>query len=258
MNEVTESLPWLQLLLQMNYLISTLVIGYDWQCSARRLFDSKGVTSFAKGFLGWVGWINLKEITMVYDGIVYFVCKKRTWFCSSSKKYLTFRKLWWLCRHKWRAKTLIPMSNINIIIKNKKIQRVPSLTEKDTIMNIFMRNLPSMHDTEASVDKEALKSRDRQYTGHFWGTRPIFTNRIQWTYWCLQRKTKDLVSDATEKVSSVVEDDTLDNTFSEELKATTVDRRRELISRSFRKASTPLLDLLAREKNQFDSSWGHL
>ena len=68
-------------------------------------------------------------------------------------------------------------------------------------------------------------------------------------------KNKDLVSDATEKVSSVVEDDTLDNTFSEELKRQQqlTEKEENLYPEVSEKLPTPLLDLLAREKNQLEA-----
>lgn len=216
----------------------------------------KGVTSFAKGF--WAG-VELDKPegnnNGTYDGIVYFVCKEKHGIFAPPQKISHIPENFDDYVDINEDEDSYSDEQYQYYNQEQKDTEGPkSDREKDTIEYFYEKSLPSMHDTEASVDR-SLK---------------VETNNIQDISGVLEahihqqnsvdllmssEKNKDLVSDATEKVSSVVEDDTLDNTFSEELKRQQqlTEKEENLYPEVSEKLPTPLLDLLAREKNQLEA-----
>ncbi|XP_043778701.1 centrosome-associated protein 350 isoform X3 [Cervus elaphus] len=216
----------------------------------------KGVTSFAKGF--WAG-VELDKPegnnNGTYDGIVYFVCKEKHGIFAPPQKI-----------------SHIPENFDDYVDINededsysdeqcqdynqeqKDTEGPKSDREKDTIEYFYEKSLPSVHDTEASVDRSLKMETDNiQDISGVLEAHIHQQNSVDSLM--SSKENKDLVSDATEKVSSVVEDDTLDNTFSEELKKQQqlTEKEENLYPEVSEKLSTPLLDLLAREKNQLEA-----
>ncbi|XP_075384138.1 centrosome-associated protein 350 isoform X2 [Tenrec ecaudatus] len=214
----------------------------------------KGVTSFAKGF--WAG-VELDKPegnnNGTYDGIVYFVCKEKHGIFAPPQKI-----------------SHIPENYDDYIDTNededsysdeqysnqkpKDTEDSKSDGEDDTIECFYEKSLPSLGDKEASVDKSLRIVRDNiqgmsealEAHAHL---QTEVDSRIS------SKESKDLTSDAIEKVSIAVEDDTLDSTFSEELQKQQqfTEVEENLHSEVSQKLSTPLLDLLRREKKQLES-----
>uniref|UniRef100_A0A8C6FR69 Centrosomal protein 350 n=1 Tax=Moschus moschiferus TaxID=68415 RepID=A0A8C6FR69_MOSMO len=216
----------------------------------------KGVTSFAKGF--WAG-VELDKPegnnNGTYDGIVYFVCKEKHGIFAPPQKISHIPENFDDYVDINEDEDSYSDEQYQYYDQEQKDTEGPkSDREKDTIEYFYEKSLPSVHDTEASVDR-SLK---------------IETDNIQDISGVLEAhihqqnsvdslmssaENRDLVSDASEKVSSVAEDDTLDNTFSEELKKQQqlTEKEENLHPEVSEKLSTPLLDLLAREKNQLEA-----
>ncbi|XP_054940162.1 centrosome-associated protein 350 [Physeter macrocephalus] len=216
----------------------------------------KGVTSFAKGF--WAG-VELDKPegnnSGTYDGIVYFVCKEKHGIFAPPQKISHISENFDDYVDIIEDEDSYSDEQYQYYNQEQKDTEGPKLDrEKDAIECFYKESQPSMHDTEASVDR-SLK---------------IETDNIQDISGVLEahihqqnsvdslissKENKDLVSGATEKVSTAVEDDTLDNTFSEELRKQQQFTKKEenLYPEVSEKPSTPLLDLLAREKNQLEA-----
>ncbi|XP_007935828.1 centrosome-associated protein 350 [Orycteropus afer afer] len=217
----------------------------------------KGVTSFAKGF--WAG-VELDKPegnnNGTYDNIVYFVCKEKHGIFAPPQKI-----------------SHIPENFDDYIDINededsysdeqyhqcynqepKDAEGPKSDREKDTIEYFNEKSLTSRHDMKASVDRSLEIE-----TGNIpdlSGTLEAHVDQQSSVDSLISSKeNKDLISGATEEVSIAVEDDTLDNTFSEELKKQQqfTEKEENLCSTVSEKLSTPLLDLLTREKEQLES-----
>ncbi|XP_068842446.1 centrosome-associated protein 350 [Capricornis sumatraensis] len=216
----------------------------------------KGVTSFAKGF--WAG-VELDKPegnnNGTYDGTVYFVCKEKHGIFAPPQKishipenfddYVDINE-----DEDSYSDELYQYYNQ----EQKDTEGPKSDREKDTIDYFYEKSLPGMHDTEASVDRSLKVETDNiQDISGVLEAHIHQQNSVDLLM--SSEKNKDLVSDATEKVSSVVEDDTLDNTFSEELKRQQqlTEKEENVYPEVSEKLSTPLLDLLAREKNQLEA-----
>uniref|UniRef100_A0A452FW75 Centrosomal protein 350 n=1 Tax=Capra hircus TaxID=9925 RepID=A0A452FW75_CAPHI len=209
----------------------------------------KGVTSFAKGF--WAG-VELDKPegnnNGTYDGIVYFVCKEKHGIFAPPQKISHIPENFDDYVDINEDEDSYSDEQYQYYNQEQKDTEGPkSDREKDTIEYFCEKSLPSMHDTEASVDR-SLKDISGVLEAHIHQQNSV-------DLLMSSEKNKDLVSDATEKVSSVVEDDTLDNTFSEELKRQQqlTEKEENLYPEVSEKLSTPLLDLLAREKNQLEA-----
>ncbi|XP_022363845.1 centrosome-associated protein 350 isoform X2 [Enhydra lutris kenyoni] len=216
----------------------------------------KGVTSFAKGF--WAG-VELDKAegnnNGTYDGIVYFVCKEKHGIFAPPQKishipenfedYVDINE----DEESYSDGQYQYYNHEQKDILDSKFDR-----EKEAVKYFDENSLPSMHDIEASLDR-SLK---------------IETDNIQDISGVLEthvhqqslvdspissKENKDLVSPATEKASIVVEGDILDNNFSEELKKQQhfTEKEENLYPEVSEKLSTPLLDLLTREKNQLEA-----
>ncbi|XP_006876488.1 PREDICTED: centrosome-associated protein 350 [Chrysochloris asiatica] len=217
----------------------------------------KGVTSFAKGF--WAG-VELDKPegnnNGTYDGIVYFVCKEKHGIFAPPQKI-----------------THIPENFDDYIDVNededsysdkqyhqyynqepKDTEDHKSDKEKDTIEYFYEKSLPSMHDTDALVDK-SLKIETDNIQGISGALEAHVHQQSSVESLISSKENKDLISSTPEKVSIAVEGDTLDNAFSEELKKQYhfTEKEENLHSEISEKLSTPLLDLLTREKKQLES-----
>jgi centrosomal protein CEP350 len=113
-----------------------------------------------------------------------------------------------------------------------------------------------MHDTEASVDRNRSLKIETDNIQDISGVLEACVHQQSPVESLISsEENKDLVSGAIEKVSIAADDDTLDNTFSEELKKPQqlTEREESLFSEILEKPSTPLLDLLTREKKQLEA-----
>lgn len=216
----------------------------------------KGVTSFAKGF--WAG-VELDKPegnnNGTYDGIVYFVCKEKHGIFAPPQKISHIPENFDDYVDINEDEDSYSDEQYQYYNQEQKDTEGPkSDREKDTIEYFYEKSLPSMHDTEASVDRSLKVETDNiQDISGVLEAHIHQQNSVDLLM--SSEKNKDLVSDATEKVSSVVEDDTLDNTFSEELKRQQqlTEKEENLYPEVSEKLPTPLLDLLAREKNQLEA-----
>ncbi|XP_069402298.1 centrosome-associated protein 350 isoform X9 [Ovis canadensis] len=216
----------------------------------------KGVTSFAKGF--WAG-VELDKPegnnNGTYDGIVYFVCKEKHGIFAPPQKISHIPENFDDYVDINEDEDSYSDEQYQYYNQEQKDTEGPkSDREKDTVEYFYEKSLPSMHDTEASVDRSLKVETDNiQDISGVLEAHIHQQNSVDLLM--SSEKNKDLVSDATEKVSSVVEDDTLDNTFSEELKRQQqlTEKEENLYPEVSEKLPTPLLDLLAREKNQLEA-----
>ncbi|XP_039105426.1 centrosome-associated protein 350 [Hyaena hyaena] len=216
----------------------------------------KGVTSFAKGF--WAG-VELDKAegnnNGTYDGIVYFVCREKHGIFAPPQKISHIPENFddYVDIHEDESYSDGQYQYYNQ--EQKDIADSKFDREKDTVEYFYENSLPSMHDIEASLDR-SLK---------------IETDNVQDVSGLLEahvhqqssvdslissKENKDLVSGAIEEVSTAVEGDALDNAFSEELKQQQqqlTEKEENLHPEVSEKLSTPLLDLLTREKNQLEA-----
>ncbi|XP_023583853.1 centrosome-associated protein 350 isoform X3 [Trichechus manatus latirostris] len=215
----------------------------------------KGVTSFAEGF--WAG-VELDKPegnnNGTYDGIVYFVCKEKHGIFAPPQKishipenfddYIDINE----DEDSYSDEQYRQYYN-----QQQKDTEVPkSDREKDTIEYFYEKSPSSMHDIEASVDRSLRMDNIQDISG---ALEAHVHQQSSVDSLVSSKENKDLFSGATEKVSIAVEDDTLDNTFSEELKKQPqfTEKEENLYSEVSEKLSTPLLDLLTREKKQLES-----
>lgn len=215
----------------------------------------KGVTSFAKGF--WAG-VELDKPegnnNGTYDGIVYFVCKEKHGIFAPPQKISqipeNFEDYVDINEEDCYSDEQYQYNN-----QEQKDAEGPTFDrEKDAVEYLYEKSLPGVHDIEASVDRslkietDHLQDISEVLEAHVHQQSPV-DSLIS------SKENKDLVSGATEDVSIAVEDDTLDNTFSEELKKQQqiTEKDENLYPEVSEKLSTPLLDLLTREKNQLEA-----
>nr|XP_060499172.1 centrosome-associated protein 350 [Panthera onca] len=215
----------------------------------------KGVTSFAKGF--WAG-VELDKAegnnNGTYDGIVYFVCREKHGIFAPPQKishipenfddyvdinedeesYSDGRYQYYNQEQKDTA--------------DSKFDR-----EKDAVEYFYENSLPSMHDIEASLDRSLKIETDKVQDVS--GVLEAHVHQQSSVDSLISSKENKDVPGAIEKVSIAVEGDTLDNAFSEELKQQQqlTEKEEDLCPEVSEKLSTPLLDLLAREKNQLEA-----
>lgn len=216
----------------------------------------KGVTSFAKGF--WAG-VELDKAegnnNGTYDGIVYFVCQEKHGIFAPPQKISHIPENFEDYVDTNEDEDSYSDEQYQYYNQEQKDTEGPKFDrEKDAIDYFNEKSLPSMHDIEASVDR-SLKiesdnvqdiSRVPEVQVH---QEPSVGSLVS------SQENKGLVSGATEKVSAASEDNALDRTFSEELKKQQqlTEEEKYLHPKVSEKLSTPLLDLLTREKNQLEA-----
>lgn len=216
----------------------------------------KGVTSFAKGF--WAG-VELDKPegnnNGTYDGIVYFVCKEKHGIFAPPPKISHIPENFEDYVDINEDEDCYADEQYQYNNQEQKDTESPTLDkEKGAIEYLYEKSLPRVHDIEASVDRSLKIETDniQDISGvlgvHVHQQSPV-DSLIS------SKENKDLVSGAIEDVSIAVEDDTLDNTFSEELKEQQqfTEKEENLYPEVSEKLSTPLLDLLTREKNQLEA-----
>ncbi|XP_013376754.1 PREDICTED: centrosome-associated protein 350 isoform X2 [Chinchilla lanigera] len=215
----------------------------------------KGETSFAKGF--WAG-VELDKPegnnNGTYDGIVYFVCRDKHGIFAPPQKishilenfsdYIDINED--DCYSDEQYQHYKQEQKDTEGLKDK---------ENDVVEYFYEKSLPSTHNIETSVDKDkSLKIE----TDDMWDVPGVHKAHVhqQSSVGSLisLKDNKDFIG-ATEKVSIAAEDDTLDNTFSEELQKQQpfTEKEKNICSEVSEKLSTPLLDLLTREKNQLEA-----
>ncbi|KAK1329264.1 hypothetical protein QTO34_011445 [Cnephaeus nilssonii] len=216
----------------------------------------KGVTSFAKGF--WAG-VELDKPegnnNGTYDGIVYFVCKEKHGIFAPPQKISQIPENFEDYVDINEDEDCYSDEQYQYNNQEQKDTEGPTFDrEKVAVEYLYEKSLPGVHDIEASVDRslkietDHLQDISEVLEAHVHQQSPV-DSLIS------SKENKDLVSGATEDVSIAVEDDTLDNTFSEELKKQQqiTEKDENLYSEVSEKPSTPLLDLLTREKNQLEA-----
>ncbi|XP_058430441.1 centrosome-associated protein 350 isoform X3 [Marmota monax] len=217
----------------------------------------KGETSFAKGF--WAG-VELDKPegnnNGTYDGIVYFVCKEKHGIFAPPQKISHILE---------NFDDYIDINEDEDSYSNEQYQNYSQEQkdtegskdiEKDGIGCFYEKSLPSMHNIEASVNRERSLKVETDNTQDISGVLEAHVHQQTSADSLISSKeNKDLVSDATGKVSITAEDDTSDNTFSEELNKQQqfTEKEENLYSEVSEKLSTPLLDLLTKEKNQLEA-----
>ncbi|EDL39399.1 mCG145690 [Mus musculus] len=211
----------------------------------------KGETDFAKGF--WAG-VELDKPegnnNGTYDGIVYFVCKDKHGIFAPPQKISHLLENFDDTDINEDEESY---SDEQYQLYNQEQKDIKCLKDRENnIAEYFCeKSLPSMHNTDASVDKdrslniETDTSEVLEVHGH---QQPSVDPLISY------KENKVLVSDATESVPAAAGAATSDNTFSGESKQQQLAEKEEnFYSQVLEKPSTPLLDLLTREKNQLEA-----
>lgn len=207
----------------------------------------KGETEFAKGF--WAG-VELDKPegnnNGTYDGIVYFVCKDKHGIFAPPQKISHILE---------NFDDYVDINEDEECYSDEQYQEQKDIKclkdRENNIAEYFCeKSLPSMHNTEASVDEgrslsietdtpEALQVHVHQQ----FSVDPLVS--------CKENKT--LVSAASESIPAASES-VCDSMLSEELQQQQLAEQEEnFYSRVSEKPSTPLLDLLTREKKQLEA-----
>uniref|UniRef100_A0A480RWV3 Centrosome-associated protein 350 n=1 Tax=Sus scrofa TaxID=9823 RepID=A0A480RWV3_PIG len=216
----------------------------------------KGVTSFAKGF--WAG-VELDKPegnnSGTYDGIVYFVCKEKHGIFAPPQKISHIPENFDDYVDINEDEDSYSDKQYQCYNQEQKDTEGPKFDqEKDAIEYFYEKSLPGMHDTEASVGR-SLKIEAHNIQDISGVLEAHIHQQSSGDSLISSKENKDLVSGATEKASTAVEDDALNNTFSEDLKKQQqfTEKEENLYPEISETLSTPLLDLLTREKNQLEA-----
>ncbi|XP_060053752.1 centrosome-associated protein 350 isoform X2 [Erinaceus europaeus] len=215
----------------------------------------KGLTSFAEGF--WAG-VELDKPegnnNGTYDGIIYFVCKEKHGIFAPPQKISHIPENFDDYVDINEDEDCYPDEQYQYCNQEQKDKEGLNLDrEKDATEYSYEKSLPSMHNIEVSVDR-SLKI-ETESIQDISGAFETYVHQKSSVDSLISKENKDLVSNAMEKVSTAVEDDTLDNTFPEDLKKQQqlANKQEDLYSEVPETFSTPLLDLLRREKNQLEA-----
>uniref|UniRef100_A0A2K6GUJ8 Centrosomal protein 350 n=1 Tax=Propithecus coquereli TaxID=379532 RepID=A0A2K6GUJ8_PROCO len=217
----------------------------------------KGETSFAKGF--WAG-VELDKPegnnSGTYDGIVYFECKEKHGIFAPPQKISHIPENFDDYVDINEDEDCYSDEQYQYYNQEQKDTEGPKDREKDAIEYFYEKSPPSMHNIEALADRDRSLKIEKDNIQDISGVLEAHVHQQSSANSLISSKeNKDFVSDATEKVSIAAEDDTLDSTFSEELKKQQQFTKKEknLYSEVSEKLSTPLLDLLSREKTQLEA-----
>lgn len=216
----------------------------------------KGETCFAKGF--WAG-VELDKPegnnNGTYDGIVYFVCKEKHGIFAPPQKishilenyddYIDINE-----------DDCYSDEQYQYYNQEQKDSEAPKDREKDAAECFYEDSLPGTRDVDASVDREKSLKVEPDTTQE--GSRALEGRAHQQSSvdsLVSSKENRGLVSGVAEKVSTGVEDEASDSTFSGELKQQQrfTEKEENLCSETPEKLPTPLLDLLTREKNQLEA-----
>ncbi|XP_069890438.1 centrosome-associated protein 350 isoform X4 [Dipodomys merriami] len=217
----------------------------------------KGETSFAKGF--WAG-VELDKPegnnNGTYDGIVYFVCKEKHGIFAPPQKISRIAENFDEYIEINEDEDSYSEEQYHFYNEEQKYVEILKDSEKDAVEYFCEKSLPGMYDGEASVDRDRSLKTETDNVQDISGIIEAHVHKQSSADSLISSKeNKDLVSSAIEKVSIAAEEDTLDNTFSEELikPQQLTEKEENLYSEVLEKPSTPLLDLLTREKEQLES-----
>ncbi|XP_053463940.1 centrosome-associated protein 350 isoform X1 [Nycticebus coucang] len=218
----------------------------------------KGETSFAKGF--WAG-VELDKPegnnNGTYDGIIYFECKEKHGIFAPPQKISHIPENFDDYIDINEDENCYADEQYQYYNQEQKETEGPKDIKKDVIEYFYEKSLPSnKHDIEASVDTDRSLKIETDNIQDISGVLETHVHQQSSVNSQISSKeNKDFVSDATEQVSIAVEDNSLDNTFSEELKRQQqfTEKKEHLYSEVSEKLSTPLLDLLSREKKQLEA-----
>ncbi|XP_019588490.2 centrosome-associated protein 350 isoform X2 [Rhinolophus sinicus] len=215
----------------------------------------KGMTSFAQGF--WAG-VELDKPegnnNGTYDGIVYFVCKEKHGIFAPPQKISHIPENFEDYVDINEDEDSYSDEQYHYCTQEHKDTEGPTFDrEKDATEYSHEEAPPGVHDVEASADRSPkIETANKQDISGAPGAHVHQQSSVDSLI--SSKENKDLVSGASEKASIAVEDDTLDNTFSEELKQQQFTEEEENLHPEVSdKLSTPLLDLLTREKNQLEA-----
>ncbi|XP_075856543.1 centrosome-associated protein 350 isoform X2 [Microcebus murinus] len=215
----------------------------------------KGETGFAKGF--WAG-VELDKPegnnNGTYDGIVYFECKEKHGIFAPPQKISHIPENFDDYIDINEGEDCYSDEQYQYYNQEQKDTEGPKDREKDAIEYFYEKSLPNMHDIEASVDRDRSLKIEKDNIQDISGVLEAHVHQQSSVNSLISSK-ENSVSDATEKVSIAAEDNTLDNTFTEELKKQQqfIEKAENLYSEVSEKLSTPLLDLLSREKTQLEA-----
>ncbi|XP_032147142.1 centrosome-associated protein 350 isoform X4 [Sapajus apella] len=217
----------------------------------------KGETSFAKGF--WAG-VELDKPegnnNGTYDGIAYFECKEKHGIFAPPQKISHIPE---------NFDDYVDINEDEDSYSDEQYQYYneeqndtegPKDRENDISEYFYEKSLPSVNDIEASVNRNRSLKIETGDVQDISGVLEAHVHQQSSVNSLISSKeNKDLISDATEKISMAAEDDTLNNTFSEELQKQQqfTEKEDNLYAEVSEKLSTPLLDLLTREKNQLEA-----
>ncbi|XP_040840277.1 centrosome-associated protein 350 isoform X3 [Ochotona curzoniae] len=216
----------------------------------------KGETNFAKGF--WAG-VELDKPegnnNGTYDGITYFICKEKYGIFAPPQKishipenfddYVDINEEDCYSDEQYQYYT-----------QEQKDTEAQQDREKDVTECFYEKSLPSVPDTEASVNREQSLRIDVASTQAISrGPEARVQQQASVDSLTPSGEARDLVSGVVEQAAIDAEHDALDNTFSEELKKQQqcLKKEEDLCSEISENLATPLLDLLAKEKHQLEA-----
>ncbi|XP_055965620.1 centrosome-associated protein 350-like, partial [Sorex fumeus] len=213
----------------------------------------KGETSFAEGV--WAG-VELDKPegnnNGTYDGIVYFVCKEKHGIFAPPQKISRLPES--LDDHAGAPQEEDAYSDEQERYgdEEEKAKQGPQLErEKDAIEALSEKFLPGTQEADTSGDKSFKAESDKKGQDIQLGSDSSVDREPSVTSLASSKESRDL-SDATER-SSGAGDETLDRTFSEELSERLTGQEQGSAAAVSEKPPTPLLDLLAREKDHLEA-----
>ncbi|XP_063095798.1 centrosome-associated protein 350 isoform X3 [Cavia porcellus] len=215
----------------------------------------KGETSFAKGF--WAG-VELDKPegnnNGTYDGIVYFVCRDKHGIFAPPQKISHILENFndYIDIHEDED----CYSDEQYQHHNEEQKDIEGLKDKDAVEYFHEKSQPNTHTLETSVDRDRSLKIETDNIWDISGVHKAHVHQESSVGPLIPLKDNKDLFGATEKVSTAAEDDALGNTFSEELQKQQqlfTEKEGNVYSEVLEKLSTPLLDLLTREKNQLEA-----
>ncbi|XP_004643522.1 centrosome-associated protein 350 [Octodon degus] len=215
----------------------------------------KGETSFAKGF--WAG-VELDKPegnnNGTYDGIVYFVCKDKHGIFAPPQKIShileNFNDYIDINEEDCYSDEQYQHSN-----QEQKDTEGVKDTENNAVECFYEKSLHSTQNIETSVDRDRSLKVETDKIWDISGVHEAHVHQQSSVGSLVSLKGNKELFGVTEKVSIATEDDTLDDTFSEEMQKQQpfTEKEENVCSDVSENLSTPLLDLLTREKNQLEA-----
>lgn len=216
----------------------------------------KGQTSFAEGF--WAG-VELDQPAGnnngTYNGVIYFVCKEKHGIFAPPQKISHIPEHLDDYADVPEDEDVASEELEQSRDQEQKAKEDPQLQrEKDASEDLYENYLPSMHEADTSRDTSLKLEPDSRLDGVLAGLEACAHQQLSPDSLIFSKECGDL-SDATERISTAAEDDTLDSTFSDELNKLqlTIEKEEGPCPTVSEKPLTPLLDLLAREKDQLEA-----